>query len=369
VTTLSVALIVRDEERTLARCLASIRAVADEIVVLDTGSRDGTKEIAARYADTVGDFAWRDDFSAARQAAFDRARGDWVMWLDADDVVVHADRIPALLADAPAHVAGYYWPYVVAWDGAGNPAYRYWRERCVRNDGSFRWEGRVHEVLVARAPGTLVREAGVVVEHRPDPERAASKHGRNLAILQAEYLASGDAPSPRLLFYLAREYMEAGEDAQALAILREYLRVAQWEDEKYLAQRSVAALYRRHGQFPQAIEAELRALAIRPEWPDAYFGLAEIYYHLRDWPKVTHWCEIGRALPPPDTLLFSEPRAYTHNWIIHYTNALYHVGRIEEALAWTMRALASDPADMWHRENREFFTRALAADAAQGAPG
>src|SRR5687768_4760658 len=100
----SVALIVKNEERVLGRCLKSLRGAVDEIVVVDTGSEDGTKRIAQRYTDKIYDFDWREDFAAARQFAFDRATSDWVAWVDADDVVLEADRIKPLLAATPPEV-------------------------------------------------------------------------------------------------------------------------------------------------------------------------------------------------------------------------------------------------------------------------
>ena len=89
--TLGICMIVRDEEETLVRCLDGIKDIADEIVIVDTGSRDSTRDIAARYTDRVYDFVWCDDFSAARNFSFSLATTDYVMWLDADDVVAEPD--------------------------------------------------------------------------------------------------------------------------------------------------------------------------------------------------------------------------------------------------------------------------------------
>ena len=90
--TLSLCMIVRDEEAVLARCLDSAQGIADEIVLVDTGSRDRTKEVAARYTDRIYDFPWRNDFSAARNYALSLARMDYCFWLDADDVIPEKSR-------------------------------------------------------------------------------------------------------------------------------------------------------------------------------------------------------------------------------------------------------------------------------------
>lgn len=363
--TVSVALIVKNEERSLARCLDSFAGAVDEIVVVDTGSTDATKEIARRYTSRLYDFEWRQDFAAARQYAFDRATAEWVAWVDADDVVRHADRIRPLLDAAPADVDGFYWPYEYDSDDWGNVVCEFWRERCVRNNGAFRWAGRVHEVLAEQRPCTMVRSSEVVVEHRRDPRSVPQKLRRNLDILEDEYAAvcrDGQKPSSRLLFYLASEYTSAGESQKALSLFHQYLQVSDWGDERYLAQTRVADIFRRQGRYEQAISADLQALRICPHWPDAYFGLAETYYYQRDWHKVVHWTELGRAMPRPDTLHILNPLGYSFHWIIFYTNALYHLGQTREALDWTRRALALRPEDEWHRENFLTFSRALQED-------
>ena len=83
-------MIVKNEASVLARCLDSVRGAVDEIVIADTGSTDETPAIARRYTDMVYPFAWCDDFSAARNFCFSKATGDYLMWLDADDVLPEA---------------------------------------------------------------------------------------------------------------------------------------------------------------------------------------------------------------------------------------------------------------------------------------
>ena len=85
--TLTLAMIVKNEEETLERCLKSVCPFFDEIIIADTGSTDKTKSVAAHFTDKIFDFEWCDDFSAARNFAFGKATGDYIMWLDADDVI------------------------------------------------------------------------------------------------------------------------------------------------------------------------------------------------------------------------------------------------------------------------------------------
>ncbi|MEE1490960.1 MAG: glycosyltransferase family 2 protein, partial [Massilioclostridium sp.] len=90
--TISLCMIVKNEEDVLARCLDCVQGIADEIVIVDTGSTDRTKEIAGEYTDKVYDFEWIDDFAAARNFSFSKASCDYILWLDADDVLFEEDR-------------------------------------------------------------------------------------------------------------------------------------------------------------------------------------------------------------------------------------------------------------------------------------
>ena len=90
--TISLCMIVKNEEKHIARCLDSVAGLVDEIVIVDTGSSDRTVEIASRYTPRVYSYPWKDDFSDARNHAFSKATMDYCMWMDADDVLEEAER-------------------------------------------------------------------------------------------------------------------------------------------------------------------------------------------------------------------------------------------------------------------------------------
>jgi glycosyltransferase involved in cell wall biosynthesis len=84
---ISLCMIVKNEEHNIGRCLSSVKDLVDEIIIVDTGSTDKTKEIASQYTDKVYDFEWIDDFAAARNFAFLQGTKEYLMWLDADDII------------------------------------------------------------------------------------------------------------------------------------------------------------------------------------------------------------------------------------------------------------------------------------------
>lgn len=141
--TLSVCMIVKNEENILKRCLRDAAYFADEIIIVDTGSTDKTKEIAYQFTDKVYDFSWCDDFAAARNVSFGKASCDYLMWLDADDRIDEANRQKLCLLKQRLReklvFAGYERP-----ENGGIFLY----PRIVRRDTGFIWKGIVHEHLV-----------------------------------------------------------------------------------------------------------------------------------------------------------------------------------------------------------------------------
>src|SRR5436305_12332456 len=87
---ISACLIVRNEQDNLPRCLNSLRGVVDDLIVVDTGSTDGTVEIAEQFGARVFHFPWCDDFAAARNESLSHVESDWIMWIDADDELVQS---------------------------------------------------------------------------------------------------------------------------------------------------------------------------------------------------------------------------------------------------------------------------------------
>lgn len=83
---ISLCMIVRNEEEVIGRCLESVKDIVDEINIVDTGSTDNTKQVVAQYTDRIFDFKWIHHFAAARNFSFQQATKDYILWLDADDV-------------------------------------------------------------------------------------------------------------------------------------------------------------------------------------------------------------------------------------------------------------------------------------------
>ena len=182
---LSAALIVRDEERHLEACLRSIQELADEIVVVDTGSVDGSIALARRFGARIHGYPWRDDFAAARNHGLSRCRGEWILYIDADERVRRNSETVLEAALADASKAGY-----AVWLHArtGYTAYR--EMRLFRNDPRIRFEGLMHETIwpgihrFIEEEGGELGECDLVLDHVGYDGSQAHKHQRNLPLLK-----------------------------------------------------------------------------------------------------------------------------------------------------------------------------------------
>ncbi|MHB8240710.1 MAG: tetratricopeptide repeat-containing glycosyltransferase family 2 protein [Solirubrobacteraceae bacterium] len=219
---LSLCMIVRDEQEMLPRCLAAVADGVDELVIVDTGSSDRTVEIARSYGARVIEQEWTGSFAQARNVSFDAAQGDWLMYLDADEVIVGED------ASILRSLAGRTWReafHVVetSFTGEGEAAVIHDALRIFRNRPEYRFEGRVHEQIAHRLPAFLperVEGSGVRVEHYGylgDVRARREKSTRNIRLLR---LQQQEGPESAFLRYnLGAEHAAAGDALSALAEL------------------------------------------------------------------------------------------------------------------------------------------------------
>lgn len=170
--TVSLCMIVKNEERILRRCLDSVADLVDELVIVDTGSEDATKEIAAEYGAAVYDFAWVDDFSAARNFAFSKATGDYVYSADADEVLDEENRgrfrrlKETLLPEI--EIVQMKYRNQMKFDTVYNFDEEY-RPKLFKRRREFVWEAPIHEA-VRLTP--LIYDSDVVIDHLPETSHA-----------------------------------------------------------------------------------------------------------------------------------------------------------------------------------------------------
>jgi glycosyltransferase involved in cell wall biosynthesis/tetratricopeptide (TPR) repeat protein len=327
---ISLGMIVRNEGETLERCLQSIRPFVDEIVIGLAGtSTDNTEEIARKYADFVFDIPWTNHFADARNEVLSRVNGDYFMWLDGDDEVVNGDMIRYHIGRNP-RIGAFFAFYDYGRDDQGNTVCQLVRERIMKRGLGFHWEGRVHEVMVTDQPHEIFLLPSVVIRHQKSEK---VRGNRNLDLLYQELAETEPNPSARLLIYLGNEEAIRGNAKQALLHWQRYIRISKWNEEVYQVQHKIADILRGLGELDKAAEADLAAIRMAPDWPDAYFGLAETSIQREEWKAVVEWTKSGSTKEAPDTSLVINPLDYSYYPQITVAVAYIHLGAFEEALA------------------------------------
>jgi tetratricopeptide (TPR) repeat protein len=208
---LSLAMIVKNEARCLARCLRSIRAVADEIIIADTGSTDDTVKIAAEFGAQVSHFVWINDFAAARNFALEQTAGEWILALDADEYASEAlaGEIRKFIA-GPPQIGRL---RIVSDFRHGGQTLRSSTHVSRLFPRGARFEGRIHEQIASPLPRVNLRG-----ELWHDGYLETGKSERNVSLLQAEL--AREPRSAYLQFQLALEFTSLGRTQDAFACLQ-----------------------------------------------------------------------------------------------------------------------------------------------------
>ena len=286
---LSLVMIARNEARCIERCLSSVRPHVDAMFVLDTGSTDGTPEIARRCGARVESFDWCDDFSAARNAALQRADADWALVLDADEWLVDgAGALLALRGEPPLYIGVLRIDNLYGADVAHAARSASWLSRVLPRGA--RYEGRIHEQPSTHWPR---RRLDVTVLHDGYLDAAMrGKQGRNEALLRR---ALAERPEDLYWHYqLGKDLELRGRYADALPHYQCAHRGAQradpWRHDLVLRLLFTLKKLGRHAQAIEIADGEMAGLG---DSPDFCFTLGDV---LLDW--AAHDATRGAELVP-----------------------------------------------------------------------
>ena len=204
---ISVCMIVKNEEKILARCLDSLKGIADEMVIVDTGSTDRTKEIAQTYTDKIYDFEWIDDFSAARNYAFSKATKEYVYMADADEVIDEENRRRFLLLkemlSSEVEIVQMYYDNQLDKGTVYNFNKEY-RPKLYKRVRQFRFEDPIHEAVRL---DPVIYNSEIAILHLPQECHAKRDFGSYYKAIER-----GETISPKLFGMFAKELWIAGDD-------------------------------------------------------------------------------------------------------------------------------------------------------------
>lgn len=357
--TISLCMIVRNEADVLKRCLDSVKHIADEIIIVDTGSTDKTKEIAADYTDKIYDFTWVDDFAAARNYAFDQATKDYQLWLDADDVLEprDAEKLLNLKGTLDGDVDLVYMRYHTGFDEDDNVTFTYDRERLFKRAKCFRWVGRVHEVVVPR--GKTVR-SDIAVAHRKIGE---GDPNRNLRIFE-KMLAEGETLEPRMQYYYARELKTHERYDEAIEAMEAFLNQdGGWVENKIECCRDLAACYNALGKPQAAFNSLYRSFLYDRPRSETCCDIGRYYMEAGNYHSAIFWYELAASGKTGTPNGFTSPDCYNYIPYLQLCVCYDRLGEYQRAYQYNEMAAAIKPHDAIALKNRTYFDSRNLPDA------
>jgi glycosyltransferase involved in cell wall biosynthesis len=281
-------MIVKDEEKVLARCLDSLRDLADEIIIVDTGSKDNTKNIAAGYTDKIYDFTWIHDFSAARNFAFSKATMDYIYSSDADEVLDDENRERFLLLKQTLLPEIDIVQMKYANQLAFNTTYNFdveYRPKLYKRLRTFRWVEPVHENVVL-APA--VYDSDIIVMHMP-----ISNHAQRDFQTYQRIIHRDGRLSAKLYEMYARELFIAGTDQDfndAFSYFRDFAEKEECtERERKLSECILVRCYMINNGITGLLKFSLRNVADGKGCSEVCYMLGEFFFSLQDYKEAVIW--------------------------------------------------------------------------------
>jgi glycosyltransferase involved in cell wall biosynthesis len=308
---ISASIIVKNEEGIIQRCLDCVSLFADEIVIVDTGSTDRTKEIASKHPkvklfDSEHFGSWTHysefSFSIAKNEAINKCNGKWIIWWDADDFIdeENAKKIRDLVTNREEVCL---FTFTLKY---GPLILEHCRMFRSGNGILFDENHSVHEFLNTLGYHNYSnREIEII--HKPGKKDVPSGE-RNIAIMEKDYYERG-MDDQRTLFYLANGYRENGRYSEAVDFYKKYLEKSEWSEERFFARYYMAQAYVKLNDFDKARQEALRACAEDFRFAEAYCLLGDLAMKEGDPKRAQSWFQMAFDTPFPTSakLFVAEP--------------------------------------------------------------
>ena len=320
---ISLCMIVKNEELVLGRCLDSVKNLMDEIIIVDTGSTDKTKEIASLYTNKIYDFPWINDFAAARNFSFSKATKDYIMWLDADDVLLYEDD---------------------------KPTYSFNRERLLKRSCNYTWSGQVHEAIDYF--GNIIYSS-IGVSHKKIKETPID---RNLKIY--EYILSqGKKLQPREEFYYGRELMYNNRFDDAIEVLTSFINSSfGFVENKISACKDLAFCYFAQNKNLEGLLSLFRSFQFDEPRAEICCDIGYYFLEKQEYTKAIFWYELAL------TRTFDEKSSAfqiidCYNYIPYLQLCVCYdkIGNYQKAFEYNELAGSIKPYDESYLYNKEYF--------------
>ncbi|WP_310604310.1 tetratricopeptide repeat-containing glycosyltransferase family 2 protein [Anaerosporobacter sp.] len=347
--TISLCMIVKNEEQCLRACLESVKGVVDEYIIVDTGSTDGTKAIIRDYCDMDYHFTWINDFSAARNYAFSLATKEYILWLDADDILLEKDRLALfkLKQNLSPTIDIVSMIYDITFNEKGECILSIPRDKLIRNGAGFYWRYFVHEELVVQ--GTRY-DSLIHITHTSD-------HGHYSRYIPnyEKRIADGYSLLPHEKYFFGGELFMAKNYERCITILTDFLDDSY--DNSYEIKRAyeyIIACYEIQEQYSNALEYAFRYMKQYVPSINMCYTIATLFYQMNQTDQAIYWYQtiIEDSLHP---IINQEAYSKKISSLIQLCVCHYKKGNLAESIKYNDKVLELDSTNKSALYNQQFF--------------
>lgn len=345
---LALAMIVaaRDQEaEPLARCLSYVAEYVDGIFITVTGHNEKVEAVCDLYQTHISHFDWTHDFSAARNFNFSQVPQDYthILWLDADDCLRGAEKLRQVLEENP-DVDAFSMMYLYGFDERNNPTVVHQKTQIIKNTGFTKWTGRLHEDFTPNREFKTYLIKGIDRLHLTDEFRVDTAKQRNLDISLKEMESNPD--DPRVYWNVGNSQKACGLFQDSIQTFNKFLELSQSDEEKYIAHLRLAESYWGLKQHTEAIDTARYAIGIRPDYPDAYHLLGNIYFDTKNYQGARDMYLMGLTKRPPYySIIVYNPRDYDYTPLMNLAKTYFQLSLPQMALICLEQCVKITPDD------------------------
>lgn len=338
--TISLAMIVRNEEANLARCLNSITGDVDEIVIVDTGSQDATLHIARSFTDKIYSYEWNGDFSAARNFAISKCSGHWILSLDADEQLDSQVASLRQLIQSNRQAEVFLLPLVTS---TGTQYERFSVVRLFRNTVEYRFAGRIHEQVVIRERNVVgVADAPAIRHNLVTRQEKNKKRQRNLQLLKQALASEPD--NYYLKYYIGVEWLGIGKYEKALPCFQEAVaNISLTSLFRAPAVRHLVDCLKFFERLDDALEVCLHECELNQNYTDIFFEAGAILAEKGKFKQAIEYFHKAIQLGAPSSLLYHSQGTESFLAFHHLGFCYEKIGCHDLAEECYWQALAANP--------------------------
>lgn len=367
--TISLCMIVKNEETFINNCLNSVYKLIDEIVIVDTGSTDNTKNICKKYTNKIYDYIWDYDFGKARTYSFSLATSDYILWLDADDIITSDNyiKLQELKNNMDGSVGVYNLWYDYRHDNLGKCIYTFYRERIIKNTPDVYWDCIVHELLHFNK-NNIITNTDIRITH-------TSNHDNSKKYIEyfEKKIDDGYKLNAREKYFYSTELIKNNNLEKAFPYIKSFINDKKYNfgyDNSYEISRGYNWLgdyYKHIHKYKLALKSYYMGIAYHQPLIDTYYNIAECYSNLGNYNSAIFYYNIIIETDFPIEIFLNGSNFNNLNTLyktrdfriksllnlvtIHY----YHLNNLQLSKAYNEKILILDPHNESALYNKNFF--------------